>query len=439
MWLLQRCGVRFLKALAPCRRRPYSVHPPGSVMETLYNRIKLTGPIQVASYMKECLLHPTTGYYMQKDVFGARGDFTTSPEISQVFGELVGVWVLADWMVGGEPREWSLVELGPGRGTLTKDILRVFGQFRRVLDSLSVHLVEASPTMSHLQEKTLTGEEREVVETGQRALFEESPYKTCTLESGVPVHWYQRLEDVPLSHSYIIAHEFFDALPVHQFQGTEEGWREVLVDIDPEKSDMSLRFVVAPGPTPASAAFSSLLPSRPSASGEEGEGGRVRQAEVCPEGLLVAKEIGRRVVEHGGAALVVDYGSETATNHTLRGFRSHQLHDVLTDPSSADLTADVDFGALSRASQGEGAGYAGPITQNEFLHKMGIRQRMQVLLDKANLSEAEQLLSGYEMLTSPEKMGERFKFLTITSSPSHIPTPFVAGVEPFPPRPRTNI
>jgi NADH dehydrogenase [ubiquinone] 1 alpha subcomplex assembly factor 7 len=171
------------------------VHPPGSAMETLYNRIKLTGPITVASYTKECLLHPTTGYYMQKDVFGARGDFTTSPEISQVFGELVGVWVLADWMVGGEPREWSLVELGPGRGTLTKDILRAFGQFRRVLDSLSVHLVEASPTMSHLQEKTLTGEEREVVETG--LLFEESPYKTCTLESGVPVHWYQRLEDVP--------------------------------------------------------------------------------------------------------------------------------------------------------------------------------------------------------------------------------------------------
>ena len=101
-------------------------------------------------------------------------------------------------------------------------------------------------------------------------------------------------------------------------QGTEEGWREVLVDIDPEKSDMSLRFVVAPGPTPASAAFSSLLPGQPSASGEEGEGGRVRQAEVCPEGLLVAKEIGRRVVGHGGAALIADYGSETVTKHTLR-------------------------------------------------------------------------------------------------------------------------
>jgi NADH dehydrogenase [ubiquinone] 1 alpha subcomplex assembly factor 7 len=168
--------------------------------------------------MKECLLHPTTGYYMKKDVFGAKGDFTTSPEISQVFGELLAVWVLADWMAGGEPHPCQLIELGPGRGTLLKDMVRVFGQFSRILESLSVHLVEASPALSRVQEATLTGVNKEQTSSDKKAIFVESPYKTCTLDSGVSVSWYQRLEDVPTGHSYIIAHEFFDALPIHQFQ-----------------------------------------------------------------------------------------------------------------------------------------------------------------------------------------------------------------------------
>ncbi|KAL5463553.1 hypothetical protein EMCRGX_G032458 [Ephydatia muelleri] len=384
-----------------------------SGMDYIYDRLKVAGPITVADYMKECLISPLTGYYMQKDVFGAKGDYTTSPEISQIFGELLAVWVLADWMVNNEDKPFQLVELGPGRGTLSKDILRVFGQFKQTHQKVSLHLIEMSPAMSRLQEETLTGNKSTSAPSAELI----SPYKSCTLASGVEVHWYLSVKDVPKGLSYFIAHEFFDALPVHQFMKTPQGWREVMVDRDltaaeGEEVGKALRFVLAPGPTLASSNFSHLLP----------EG--AEQGELCLEGMSLVTELAERVRDHGGGALIADYGETEIKKHTLRSFKQHQAHDVLKEPGTADLTADVNYGVIQKVVSAVGVGCHGPMNQNKFLHKMGIRRRLEVLLQKATPTQAKDLLSGYEMLTHPEQMGTRYKFLALTPSSQHIPTPF---------------
>lgn len=381
-------------------------------MDYIYDRLKVAGPVTVADYMKECLISPLTGYYMQKDVFGAKGDYTTSPEISQIFGELLAVWVLADWMVNNEDKPFQLVELGPGRGTLAKDILRVFGQFKQTHQKVSLHLVEMSRPMSKLQEETLTGN----VSTSTPFAELTSPYKSCTLPSGVDVHWYLSVKDVPKGLSYFIAHEFFDALPIHQFMKTVQGWREVMVDrdvtVEEGKGEKALRFVLAPGPTLTSSMFAHLLP----------EG--AEEAELCLEAMSLVTELAERIRDCGGGALIVDYGDVEIKKHTLRSFKQHQPHDVLKDPGTADLTADVNYGILQKVVSTLGVGCHGPINQNKFLHKMGIRRRLEVLLQKATQDQAKDLLSGYEMLTHPEKMGNRYKFMALSPLSQHIPTPF---------------
>lgn len=381
-------------------------------LQAISQQIKLSGPLTLHEYMRQCLLHPLFGYYMQGDVFGSRGDFITSPDISQVFGELVAVWVLSDWMARGKTTPIQLVELGPGRGTLLKDILRVFShkKLRHILQSLSLHLVEASPALTTIQEQALTATPSHT-HTQQATPSPTNHHYRASQVDGLDVFWYRDLKEVPEGHSYFIAHEFLDALPIHQFQMTSSGWREVLVDVDAEEK---LRFVLSPSPTPASSAYAAQHTG-------EGEGAWL---EVCPQALVCVEEVGRRVVRYGGAALLADYGTNTPINNSLRAFSKHQQCHPLEQPGKADLTADVDFSALSKVVTNSGAAAWGPISQNQFLHKLGIRQRIEGLLKEASPEEAKDLVSSYEMLTSPEKMGERFKFFAITSSPSHSPVPF---------------
>uniref|UniRef100_A0A1A8G980 Protein arginine methyltransferase NDUFAF7 n=1 Tax=Nothobranchius korthausae TaxID=1143690 RepID=A0A1A8G980_9TELE len=220
-----------------------------SMLKHLTSKIKATGPVSVAEYMREVLTNPVTGYYVRNNMLGPDGDFITSPEISQMFGELLGVWIISEWMAAGRPKQLQLVELGPGNGSLAADVLRVFGQLQSVLGgaSVSLHLIEVSPALSDFQAQTLTGG------GSQKADCEADPvYRHGTTAAGLPVSWYRCLEDVPAGFSIFVAHEFFDSLPVHKFQRTEKVWREVLVDVDPEDSG-KLRFVVSPGPTLASA------------------------------------------------------------------------------------------------------------------------------------------------------------------------------------------
>lgn len=379
--------------------------PNPSMLRHLVSKITATGPITVAEYMREVLTNPVSGYYVKNDMLGADGDFITSPEISQIFGELLGIWCVSEWMAAGKPKAFQVVELGPGRGSLTSDILRVFGQLQSVLcgASVSVHLVEVSPKLSEVQAHCLAGENTQVCVSD-----EESVYRTGTTHTGVPVSWYRRIDDVPRGFSIFLAHEFFDALPIHKFQRTEKGWREVMVDIDPDKPD-KLRFVVFPAPTLASTTLIQADEQR-------------EHVEVCAEGGVIVQNLATRVSEDGGAALIADYGHDGTKTDTFRGFRGHKLHDVLEAPGSADLTADVDFSYL-RKMAGDAVVCFGPITQRAFLKNMGIDTRLQVLLRSCNDSSTRaQLVHGYNMLTDPEKMGHRFQFLSLLH-PSRLAQP----------------
>lgn len=363
------------------------------MLRHLTSKIKSTGPIPVAEYMREVLTNPVTGYYVRNNMLGPEGDFITSPEISQIFGELLGVWIISEWMGAGRPKHLQLVELGPGKGSLAADVLRVFGQLRSVLGdaSMSLHLVEVSPALSLVQAQNLTGNRSRAADSE-----DEPVYRRGETEAGLPVSWYRRLDDVPAGFSIFVAHEFFDALPIHKFQRTEKGWREVMVDIDLEKPEQ-LRFVVAPGPTLASSTL--VQPDE-----------KRRHVEVCAEGGVIVQQLARRIVEDGGAALIADYGHDGTKTDTFRGFKGHQLHDVLSSPGSADLTADVDFSFLRRMAGG-GVACVGPVTQRTFLKNMGIDTRMQVLLRScSDPSTRKQLISSYDVLTNPAKMGERFHF-----------------------------
>lgn len=294
------------------------------------------------------------------------------------------------------------------RVKLSSDVvfcLQVFGQLRSVLGgaSVSLHLVEVSPALSQIQAQNLTGNQ------SQEADSEDDPvYRRGETSAGLQVSWYRRLDDVPAGFTIFLAHEFFDALPVHKFQRTQKGWREVLVDIDLEKTEQ-LRFVLAPAPTLAS---SSLVQA----------GERRSHVEVCAEGGVIVQQLARRIVEDGGAALIADYGHDGDKTDTFRGFRGHQLHPVLSSPGSADLTADVDFSYLRRMA-GEGVACLGPVTQRTFLKNMGIDSRMQVLLRScSDASVRQQLISSYDMLTNRAKMGERFHFFSLLH-PSRLQKP----------------
>ncbi|XP_023147921.2 protein arginine methyltransferase NDUFAF7, mitochondrial [Amphiprion ocellaris] len=379
-----------------CSSSPEESKSRPSMLRHLTTKLKATGPITVAEYMREVLTNPVTGYYVRNNMLGPDGDFITSPEISQIFGELLGVWIISEWMGAGRPKQLQLVELGPGKGSLAGDVLRVLSQLRSVLGeaSVSLHLVEVSPALSLLQAQNLTRS------CSQEADSEDEPvYRRGETAAGLPVSWYRRLDDVPAGFSIFVAHEFFDALPIHKFQRTQKGWREVMVDIDPDKPD-KLRFVVAPSPTLAS---STLVQA------DE----RRDHVEVCAEGGVIVQQLSKRITEEGGAALIADYGHDGTKTDTFRGFKGHQLHDVLSSPGSADLTADVDFSYLRRMAGG-GVACLGPVSQRTFLKNMGIDTRMQVLLRSCvDPTTRKQLISSYDMLTNPIKMGERFHFFSL--------------------------
>ncbi|XP_075993394.1 protein arginine methyltransferase NDUFAF7, mitochondrial [Genypterus blacodes] len=367
-----------------------------SMLRHLTSKIKATGPITVAEYMREVLTNPVKGYYVRKNMLGPDGDFITSPEISQIFGELVGVWALSEWMAAGRPGKLQLVELGPGKGSLASDVLRVFSQLRSVVDgaSVSLHLVEVSPVLSRLQAQCLTAEQNQ-----PSACEDDLVYRRGETSGGLQVSWYRHLDHVPAGFSVFLAHEFFDALPVHKFQRTQRGWREVMVDVDPEKPDQ-LRFVMAPSPTPASCTLIQTDERRP-------------HVEVCPEGGALVQQLSSRIAQSGGAALIADYGHNGTKTDTFRGFKGHQLHDVLTSPGSADLTADVDFRYLRRMA-GRGVACLGPVSQRSFLKNMGLDARLQVLLRSCgDPATRQQLIQSADMLTSARHMGERFLFFSL--------------------------
>lgn len=336
--------------------------------------IEALGPIAVNEYMALCLSDPEYGYYTTRQPFGRDGDFTTAPEISQMFGELVGVWLAAAWQALGRPSDAIVVEIGPGRGTLMKDVARTLARAARPLrDGASFHLVETSPALRAVQAATLAG-------------------------SG-DFRWHSDIAELPDRPMLIVGNELFDALPVHQYVHTGSGWRERVVGLD---DNDALRFYAGAGSVDPS-----LLPPGADAAPQ----GAV--AEISPARAALIQKIAERIAARSGAGLFIDYGyAEPAVGDTLQAVLKHAYDDPLAHPGEADLTAHVDFAALAAAARDAGLG-AHLLTQGEFLLGMGLLERAGQLGARAGEAERERLSGEVERLAGPQAMGDLFKALAV--------------------------
>lgn len=333
----------------------------------LLQRIQRLGPLSLADFMAAALWDSDHGYYATRHPIGRSGDFITAPEISQLFGEMIGLWLIDTWEKIGRPRPLQLVELGPGRGLLLADVLRTLRLAPELDAALSLHLIEASPTLRALQEKQLSG---------RRAT------------------WHQDLSTLPDAPLLLIANEFFDALPIRQYERLADGWHERLVGLAPEGQALSFVFG----------------PALPAAPFPEAPLGAV--LESSPASQAIIGDIARRIIDHGGAALVIDYGYAVAPmTGTFQAVARHGHCDPLADPGSADLSALVDFAALSKAAKG--AKVQGPIGQGAFLEGLGIKLRAAQLAKKANDRQRAELESALARLTQPDQMGQLFKALAL--------------------------
>lgn len=339
--------------------------------------IRAAGPISVAEYMAVALGDPTHGYYATREPIGAAGDFVTAPEVSQMFGELIGVWCVAVHEALGRPERLTLAELGPGNGTLMADLLRASRVRPAFAAAATVHLVETSPTLRARQAARLAGLAEPVFAA--------------------------RVEDLPAGRPLIaVANEFFDALPGRQLVRTEEGWRERLVGLDHQG-----RLALGAG---AGAVDPDLLP--PGADAEPV--GSVFEIKRPAEALM--RQLAARIVRDGGALLVIDYGhAASGFGDTLQAVRAHAFADVLDRPGETDLTMHVDFEALAKAARTEGAQVAGAVTQGDFLLAMGLLERAGTLgADRDDAGRAE-IVAAVERLAGDEGMGRLFKVMAVTS------------------------
>ncbi|KAF9583328.1 NADH dehydrogenase [ubiquinone] complex I, assembly factor 7 [Lunasporangiospora selenospora] len=378
--------------------------------------IKIQGPMSVAHFMRQVLVNPLSGYYMKGDVFGTEGDFITSPEISQMFGELLGVWFLIQWQNLGKPSKVQIAELGPGRGTLMVDLMRAASRFKEFRNAITgIHLIEASPGLRRVQRERLCSIpiSEEQADGGSR-----EGITSALRPDGMQVSWHDIFEDLPGECSMIVAHEFFDAMPIYKFERTEEGWRELVVDLEEdESSPYHLKFVLAPGPTQASRVF-----AEHPAYDHFKPGDRI---EISPDSFRVAHEMAKHINKHGGSALIVDYGKDYVQGDTLRGIYKHNFTHVLTQPGNVDLSADVDFQYLKQATE-ELVDCHGSITQAHLLHSLGIGARLNMLLAKAAAGRREHLISSYHRLVDPKEMGNIYRVMAMTPLGSPTPVAFEA-------------
>ncbi|WP_041345098.1 class I SAM-dependent methyltransferase [Nitrobacter winogradskyi] len=353
---------------------------PAPLLTYIKKLIKTSGPLPVWRYMQLCLTHPEHGYYIARDPLGREGDFVTSPEVSQMFGELLGLWAASVWRMMGSPDPLRLIELGPGRGTLMADALRALRVLPPMYESLSVHMVEINPV---LVEK-------------QMAALSDAPN----------IEWHTSLDQVPQGPAIILANEYFDVLPVHQMVRRDGGWHERVVDID---GSGQLVFGVSAEPTPR---FDVLLPPL------------VRAAPVGaifewrPDAEMMS--IATRVRDNGGAALIIDYGHvRSDAGDTFQAISRHSFADPLKYPGRVDVTAHVDFEALARAAEDVGARVHGPVPQGEFLRRLGIEARAVNLMAKATPELSDDIATALKRLTEGGRggMGSMFKVIGV-SDPS---------------------
>ena len=339
--------------------------------EVIRAEISASGPISVERYMALALSHPEHGYYNAQAPFGAQGDFITAPDISQMFGELVGLWSAEAWISMGAPDRLRLVELGPGRGTLMQDALRAARVSQQFYASLDIHMVETSA----------------VLERQQRAAL---------ASTGLPFTWHRHLHDVPDGPAIIIANELFDALPVRHYVRAANGWHERCVGLG---AGGELAFGLSP-----------LVEAAISVRAAEGA-----ILEIGAQGHQLMGVLAGRLAHQGGAALIIDYGhAATCLGETLQAMRQHRAVDPLAEPGLADLTAHVDFAGLARAALAAGALVQGPVGQGMFLAELGIFERAAALRQRATPQQAAAIGTGLLRLTQGGAgMGELFKVLAV--------------------------
>ena len=343
--------------------------------------IRQEGPIDVARYMALALGHPRHGYYITRDPLGAAGDFVTAPEISQMFGEILGLWAAHRWMILGSPARINLAELGPGRGTLMADALRAIGKV--VPDfaaAIQLHLVETSPVLRKAQAAALAG----------------------SLPGRHP-NWHDDLEQLPDGPLILIANEFFDALPVHQLVQRNGRWHERLVGL----ADDELAFGLAAEPIPASQA--------PARADGALDGTIVEYPEA---GSRVMAALSERLAGFGGAALIIDYGHlEFGVGDTLQAMAGHAFVEPLARPGEADLTTHVCFETLARIAADKRLSIDILTTQAQFLNELGIRPMAANLSRHATPEQAEAIAKALERLTddAPRAMGSLFKVLAVSA------------------------
>ncbi|MGV8955577.1 MAG: class I SAM-dependent methyltransferase, partial [Cypionkella sp.] len=341
--------------------------------ELIDMQIRTTGPMSVATYMGLCLTHPTKGYYKTADPLGAAGDFITAPEISQMFGELLGFFIVSLWQQMGSPREFTVLELGPGRGTLMADVLRVACKAEGFRDGLDLRLFETNPALIAEQNARL---------------------------EAYGAKWIDGFDKVGPGPLLVLANEFFDALPIRQFVRAEDGWHERMIGTNNGRRVFGLN----PTPIPASAMPDILAEAELNAVLEVG----LASGEVM-------NRLATTISTQGGAILAIDYGyARTQTGETLQGVRRHQYANVLDAPGEVDLSAHVDFEALGTVAAKAGLAVQPLATQGQFLNRMGINERASALI-AANPGMATDISTAKARLVAPEQMGELFKVFCAAS------------------------
>lgn len=336
-----------------------------ALSDILKQLIAVRGPLPISDYMSESLFHPEHGYYVTRDPLGAAGDFITAPEISQMFGELIGLSLAQCWLDQGKPSPFILAELGPGRGTLMADILRATRAVPGFHEAAETWMVEASPTLSHIQRETL------------------EPYRA---------RWATHVGALPEAPLFLVANEFFDALPIRQFIRAGDGWSERVVGLE----NGALTF----GLTQAEP-----LPILEHRLDDTRDGDMV---ELCPSAAPIMAQIGGRIEAYGGGALVIDYGDWRSLGDTFQALHNHEKVDPLDAPGAADLTAHVDFETLANAAP---CAHSRLTSQGVFLERLGITARAQALAKQLGGAALDSHIAAHRRLTHPQEMGTLFKVL----------------------------
>ncbi|XP_014230213.1 protein arginine methyltransferase NDUFAF7 homolog, mitochondrial [Trichogramma pretiosum] len=372
-----------------------SVNQKSDLCKDLQYKIKLSGPLSVAGYMKHVLTHPAKGYYINKDVLGPEGDFVTSPELSQLFGEMIAVWIISECKKIHN-KKFQIVELGPGRGTLSRDILRVFDKLK-MNEEVSLHLVEVSQALAKVQKDMLCGSESSSEDSKES---KGKHYMKGKTSNGIDVYWYKSVIDLPQGFSIFIAQEFFDALPIHKFQKTTDGWFEVMVDVDASnEQEDKFKFVLA-----KTEACDAILDKNDPRD----------HVEISLEAMNVIRYTSTAIAQNGGFMLIIDYGHSGEKTDTFRAFRQHKQVDPLVEPGLSDLTADVDFALLKRIARYHNNTLCfGPVTQKDFLTELGINIRLANLCKNATPAQRKQLEHGYNKIVGDDEMGTCFKVVAM--------------------------